>query len=85
MLSECWRSSGIGIVAGSVVAGFHCSYILIASKHFCFENIHKDKNFINLIFFGYHFQLFLSLSFHCELILHFGPYLRNVIYQLLNH
>ena len=26
MLSECWRSSGIRVVAGGVVVGLHCTF-----------------------------------------------------------
>ena len=38
MLSELWRSSGIRVVEGGVVAGFHCSVCLKFAKLTHFES-----------------------------------------------
>ena len=44
MLSEFWRSSGIRVVAGGVVAGFHCIYnyqdILGLLSYSCFIQVY---------------------------------------------
>ena len=44
MLSELWRTSGIRVVAGGVVAGFHCTHYrhFHCSFFFQIQNLHID-------------------------------------------
>ena len=52
MLSQCWRCSGIrvvaggvvagGIVAGGIVAGFHCRYIVTS-------NVRKEMSVLTFV------------------------------------